>query len=206
MIILRQREFGMRQEIDKDKEKLYQDMKKKYPGLYRNRDFVSHYKTLSQDEQKYISNRDADEFTDYIWSQVNKRRNLDLTNKRENAKLKSKNYSDPIYYQDGVMLRYNGNKIDDVREVLSTEDIKILDKIMKSYKEDYFNREKDFLSRRGLNKQHVLKNLKIFGIDIWSTKKGFVYTIDCELKRIPGIITGEYDNLGNNYSEWSLND
>ena len=70
---LGQKEFGMRQEIDKDKEKLYQDMKNKYPGLYTNKDFVAQYKTLSPEDQKYISNRDADEFTDYIWSEVDKR-------------------------------------------------------------------------------------------------------------------------------------
>lgn len=90
MIILRQKKFSQRQEIDKDREKIYQDMKKKYPGLYRNRDFVSQYKTLSPEDQKYISNRDADEFTDYIWSQVDKKRNIDLTNKRENTKLKKR--------------------------------------------------------------------------------------------------------------------
>ena len=82
---LGQKEFGMmRQEIDKDKEKLYQDMKNKYPGLYTNKDFVAQYKTLSPEDQKYISNRDADEFTDYIWSEVDKR----LTNERETTKLK----------------------------------------------------------------------------------------------------------------------
>ena len=87
---LGQKEFGMqfsirRQEIDKDKEKLYQDMKNKYPGLYRNKDFVAQYKTLSPEDQKYISNRDADEFTDYIWSNVD----LDkITNERETTKLK----------------------------------------------------------------------------------------------------------------------
>ena len=82
---LGQKEFGMmRQEIDKDKEKLYQDMKNKYPGLYTNKDFVAQYKTLSPEDQKYISNRDADEFTDYIWSEVDKR----LTNERKTTKLK----------------------------------------------------------------------------------------------------------------------
>ena len=82
---LGQKEFGiMRQEIDKDKEKLYQDMKNKYPGLYTNKDFIAQYKTLSPEDQKYISNRDADEFTDYIWSEVDKR----LTNERKTTKLK----------------------------------------------------------------------------------------------------------------------
>lgn len=120
-------------------------------------------------------------------------------------KTKSKNYSDPIYYQDGVMIRYNGNKIDDVKEVLSEKDIRILDKIMKSYKDDYFNYDKDFLNRRGFNKQYVLKNLEIFEIDIWSSKKGIMYSIDCSLPKLNGIITGEYDSLGNNL-RWGLDD
>ena len=111
--------------------------------------------------------------------------------------LRQNNYSEPIYYQDGVMLRYDGNKIDDVEEVLSRKD-----KIMKSYKEDYFNYDKDFLSRRGINKQNVLKDLKIFEINIWSSKKfGIMYSIDCSLPKVSGIITGEYDNLGN-YLRW----
>ena len=73
MIILRQKIF--RQEIVKDKEEKYQDMKKKYPGGYSNRDFVFHYKTLSPEDQKYVSNRDADDFTDSVWSAVLKNRN-----------------------------------------------------------------------------------------------------------------------------------
>lgn len=72
MIILRQKIF--RQEIIKDKEEKYQDMKKKYPGGYSNRDFISHYKTLSPEEQEYISNRDADDFTDSVMSAFKNRR------------------------------------------------------------------------------------------------------------------------------------
>lgn len=120
--------------------------------------------------------------------------------------MRQKIFSDPIYYQDGIMIRHNGNKIDDVREVLSEKDIRILDKIMKSYKEDYFNYDEDFLSRRGINKQYILKNLEIFEIDIYSSKKfGIMYSIDCSLPKISGIITGEYDNLGNSL-RWNLDD
>lgn len=73
MIILRQKIFFQKQKIIKDKEEKYLDMKKKYGG-FSNCDFVSYYKTLSPEDQKYVSNRDADDFTDSVMSAVLKNR------------------------------------------------------------------------------------------------------------------------------------
>jgi hypothetical protein len=119
--------------------------------------------------------------------------------------LRQKNYSEPIYYQDGIMIRYNGNKIDDVKEVLTNSSLlKSLDKAISENTKNVFNENKEFLKRRGIN---LSNKLKIKEIDIWGDpeKKPYSISFDCYYDKVPGLFTSEYDIWGK-YLRSSYND
>lgn len=121
-------------------------------------------------------------------------------------KLFSTSDLDPIWYRDGIHLYKDGEKIDDIIEVIPKNKLQGLQKACDSAGKDCWKDMKSFLGKH-TTENNFIRDFKVWGINVHTGKiPGIEIYGKSSLQGLkPCLFFGEYDMLGIHRGKWGSN-